>query len=423
MIAIYENNSNILNFSLLSNSTNICLNHSELVRIQLVQIYYFVSTFASVLQSIEVLTIVLLSCFWAIHLVHKLMKTKKIHTLQLSEVSNEEKQNMAEIHKIWRNKNRILLTICICELVIAFSVIFLTFFGNLIVYSKELQQYYKELKLNYFHRYFEFPHYDHLEANNHVIFRLVNSLLLTSFMSIVILVRIITQYMHSCYSYFKQPMRLKQMILYFCCTSAVVFLLGIFRYSIWIHNILYPIILMFEYVLYIRYTIKLNRCLYNRYFDSVHHEYRENWVRNYYKKSHIGYKLCTISIAIAILCYIIMLSILPTMRQLFYLEFLKPVRSIEGRYRLNYLNVSSAILNNSFSILASVFFITPYIVFSLGYVYVQVKRWYKFRKNNFYSDPSLIRGLIQHQNTAYQRTVVNSLSHSYSCLNEVSALK
>ena len=71
MIAIYENNSNILNFSLLSNSTNIWQNHSVHVRIQI--IYYCVSKFACVFQSIEIITVILLSCLWAIHLVHKLI--------------------------------------------------------------------------------------------------------------------------------------------------------------------------------------------------------------------------------------------------------------------------------------------------------------------------------------------------------------
>ena len=107
---------------------------------------------------------------------------------------------------------------------------------------------------------------------------------------------------------------------------------------------------------------------------------RIGW-ENYYKRAHIGYKLCSIALAIAIFCHIVMLSILSTMPQVFYLEFLKPVRSVEGRF--NYLIVSADILSNSFSILASVLIITPYIVFSLGYVYVQVKRWYKFRKKPF----------------------------------------
>ena len=230
---------------------------------------------------------------------------------------------------------------------------------------------------------------------------MLNSSFLTSFLSILILVRITTQYLHSHYSYFEEYFRLKHKLIYFYSASAVIFGLGIFSYSILIQSILYPILLITEYVVYIRTSIKLNSCLYKRYFDSQHHEYREKWVINYYRKVHRSFKITSTTIAIFISCHVIVFISLSIVPQVYVLEFLlpKPILHIVVRY----LADSCRIIISITTTIGSVFFIFPYIIFSLGQLYIRLKEKYHFRYKNLYSNPSLITRLIQRQNTAYQR--------------------
>ena len=330
-----------------------------------------------------------LSCFWAIHLILRLINTSRIHKLQTSPTSDGFRE-IREKYKILRNKNSILLAICISEWILVFSALIISFFG-IHVANPKVEFYLNSLG---------YPPFDHSEANKHLIFRLSNSIFLTSFMSMLILIRIITQYMHSCYSYFKHPIRLKYMIIYFYFIIAVIFLFGIYdSWTIIVQSILFPIMLIIEYVLYIIYAIKLNRCLYDRYFDSKLHEYQSKGVISYYRKAYIGYKVCSISLAIAFLCYIVVFSIISIIPQIYLL----------GPILFKYWNLFYFVFlcqnffANFFSIFAFVFFTVPYVLFSLGYLYTQVVRWYRFRNNDFYSNPGLISALLQHQNTSYRR--------------------
>ena len=234
-------------------------------------------------QITEKIIINLLTSLWAIHLVLKIVKNSRSHKLEASLTSGSEFKKLEEAYRILRNKNCILLALCSCELTFAMSTILLTLFGNYIS-SPELHEYPRH--------FWGFPIFDHLSANKHLLFKVMNSALLTSFISMIILIRILTQYMYICYSYFKQAIRLKYLIAYLCLSSGIIFIFGICHsYSIFVQSILYQIILMVEFVLYVRYTIKLVHCLYKRYFDSRHHEYQSHWVINYYKRAYISFKL------------------------------------------------------------------------------------------------------------------------------------
>ena len=341
----------------------------------------------------EVFIIILLSTLWGIYLILKLVSMFKIHKLVVSTTPDYGKSRESK-YQMNKNKNLLLLGICMCEFVLMFNIILQVLIGKSLEFGQK-----PSLSIHNI----QYVGYNQVHANKYLTFRVINSLSLTSFLSILILVRITTQYLHSHYSYFEEYFRLKHKSIYFCSASAVIFGLGIFSYSILIQSILYPFLLITEYVVYIRTSIKLNTCLYKRYFDSQHHEYREKWVTNYYRKVHRSFKMTSITIAIFISCHVIVFIILSIAPQVYVLESLLPnpsyILHIFIRYLVDFTNV---IISTSTTI-GSVFFIFPYIIFSLGQLYIRLKEKYHFRYKNLYSNPSLITRLIQRQNAAYQR--------------------
>ena len=343
--------------------------------------------------SLEIPIIITLSTLWGIFLLLKLISMSKIHKLTVSTTPDYGKSRERN-YQMNRNKYLHLLAICICENVLIINIILQSLIGNSLKFGQKSTSTIFNWK---------YVGYNQVHGNKYLTFRVLNSSTFTSFLSLLILVRITTQYLHSHYSYFEEYFQLKHKLIYFCSASTVIFGLGIFSYSILIQRILYPILLITEYVVYIRTSIKLNSCLYKRYFDSQHHEYREKWVRNYYRKVHRNYKLTSITIAIFISCHVIIFIILSTVPQVYVLESLLPNPPYILHIVINYLEDCCKIVTNISATIGSVFFIFPYIIFSLGQLYIRLKEKYRFRKNNLYSNPSLITRLIQRQNAAYQR--------------------
>ena len=351
----------------------------------------------SFIISFEILTTLLLSFFWGVHLIRKLWANSKAHKLEVSMLPPEDSRSAERKYRIARNKNLLLLAICISEYILVISVVILSLMGN------SLNDY--DLMRLSFHD-LAFPSFNHSISDNFITFRIVNSFFLTSFLSLLLLIRITTQYLHSQYNYFKEYFRLKPKLLYFCCVSTIIFGLGIFRYSIIIQSILYPILLITEYIMYIRTSIKLKSCLYKRYFDSQHHDYLEKWVTQYYRRAHKSFKLTFLALTIALFCRIIGFIYISTMPQIYVLKSLIPnLPSIAAIIPVFSFEKVLYIIVFSVFLIGSVFLVIPYVLFSLGYLYLQIKRWNHFRKNTFYSNPTLIRNLIKDQNSAYDRTV------------------
>ena len=343
--------------------------------------------------SFEIPIINLLSTLWGIFLILKLISMSKIHKLEISTTPDDGKSRERN-YQMNKNKYLLLLAICICENVLMLNVILQSLIGKSIKFGLKPS-------LSIFDM--QYVGYNQVHANSYLIFRVLNSSTFTSFLSLLILVRITIQYLHSHYSYFEEYFRLKHKLIYFCSASAVIFGLGIFSYSILIQSILYPILLITEYVVYIRTSIKLNSCLYKRYFDSQHHEYREKWVRNYYRKVHRSFKLTSITISISISCHVILFITLSIAPQFYVLESVLPnVPYILG-IAISYLEDCCDIILSISATIGFLFSIFPYIIFSLGQLYIRMKERYHFKYKNLYSNPSLITRLIQHQNAAYQR--------------------
>ena len=345
----------------------------------------------SVFITFEILITILLSTLWGIYLILKLI-ISKIHKLKLStpDYGKFRKRN----YQMNRNKNFLLLAICTCENVLMLNLALQYLIGKSLESGQKPSLSFRDMR---------YVGYNQVHANKYMTFRVINSSTFTCFLSLLILVRITTQYLHSHYSYFEENFRLKHKLIYFCCASAVIFGLGIFKYSILIQKIIYPILLITEYIVYIRTSIKLNRCLYKRYFDSQHHEYREKWVRNYYRQVHRSFKLTSITIAIFISCYVIVFIILSIAPQVNVLESLLPNVPYILHIVINYLEDCCNIIRSILANIGCLFFIFPYIILSLGQLYIRLKEKYRFRYNNIFSNPSLITLLLQRQNAAYQR--------------------
>ena len=351
------------------------------------------SQITSCFIAFEILITILLSTSWGIFLILKLVSMSKIHKSAIS-TTPDYGRSRERNYQMNKNKYLLLLAICLCENVLMINLILQSLIGKSLKFGQKPS-------LSLLHP--QYVGYNQIHANKYLTFRVLNSSLFTSFLSLLILVRITTQYLHSHYSYFEEYFRLKHKLIYFCSTSAVIFGLGIFSYSILIQSILYPILLITEYVVYIRTSIKLNSCLYKRYFDSQHHEYREKWVRNYYRKVYRSFKLTSITIAIFISSNVIVFIILSTVPQVYVVESLLPNPSYILHLFISYLGDCCNVIISTSTTIGSVFFILPYIIFSLGQLYIRLKEKYHFRYKNLYSNPSLITRLIQRQNAAYQR--------------------
>ena len=341
----------------------------------------------------EILIIILLSTLWGIFLILKLISMSKIHKLEISTTLDYGKSRERN-YQMNRNKYLLLLVICLCENVLMIDVILQSLIGKSLKFGQKPS-------LSIFDM--QYVGYNQIHANSYLIFRVLNSSIFTSFLSLLILVRITTQYLDSHYSYFEEYFCLKHKLIYFCSASAVIFGLGIFSYSILIQRILYPILLITEYVVYIRTSIKLNSCLYKRYFDSQHHEYREKWVTNYYRKVHRSFKLTSITIAIFISSNVIVFITISIVPQIYVLESLLPNVPYILDIAISYLEYCCDIILSISGTIGFLFSIFPYIIFSLGQLYIRLKEKYHFRYKNLYSNPSLITRLIQRQNAAYQR--------------------
>ena len=216
-------------------------------------IYYIsvdLGIIAEYIIGFEALITILLSTLWGIYLIRKLITMSKIHKLKISTTLDNEKSRERN-YLMNRNKNLLLLAVCICENSLMFNVII-----GWIIENKNHGQ---KLTITFFDM--RYVGYNEVLAKSCLISRVSDSLFITSVLSLIILVRITTQYLHSHYNFFEGNFRLKHKLIYFSSASAVIFGLGIFSHSIIIQSILYPILLITEYVVYIRTAIKLNSCL------------------------------------------------------------------------------------------------------------------------------------------------------------------
>ena len=126
-------------------------------------------------------------------------------------------------------------------------------------------------------------------------------------------------------------------------------------------------------------------------------------MRNYYRQVHNSFKLTSITIAISLSCHVIVFVIVSIAPQVNALVSLLPNVPYIVQMVIRYLMDICRIIRSIAAIIGSIFFIFPYIIFSLGQLYIRLKENYRFRYKNIYSNPSLITRLLQRQNAAYQR--------------------
>ena len=115
--------------------------------------------------------------------------------------------------------------------------------------------------------------------------RISQFIILSSFFTILTLVRILTEYICSLYEYFDiKPYTCVKLMLSFCCLSIIGFI-GLFRQLVILSNIAMTFAIIYQLIRLFIAVRKLKRLLNKRLFDAQHHEYQTRHVINYFRRS------------------------------------------------------------------------------------------------------------------------------------------
>ena len=130
--------------------------------------------------------------------------------------------------------------------------------------------------------------------------RISQFMLLSSFFTILTLVRILTEYICSLYEYFDiKPYICVKLMLSFCCLSIIGFI-GLFRQLLILSNIAMTFAIIYQLIRLFIAVRKLKRLLNTRLFDAQHHECQARHVIDYFRRSLWNYKYGSLILLISL---------------------------------------------------------------------------------------------------------------------------
>ena len=127
------------------------------------------------------------------------------------------------------------------------------------------------------------------------------------YLFLMMLIRILTQYLANQYSFYKKniSLRLKlAKILFFLFFLTVIGLLQIF---VILFRVLFFASFIWEFITYLRTSNCLCKLLYKRFFDAKFHENQGMRVVSYYRQAHKEYKITSIFLTLSLLIHMITL--------------------------------------------------------------------------------------------------------------------
>ena len=387
--------------------------HNSTVNHEAYMINKGINAVCAPLVYISELTTFILSLCWSLYFIIVMInRYNKKNTLITNDTREEVVTNILENVKNHRNKRCVLLAICLCECALMFSLLALPFthylrekithvsphhhFSSNITPFRRLSFAYSDSLFNKWTRY-------------------ESTVAFNFFLSLLILVRILTQYMVSCYSFYKTNYSLSYHLIRSVIILILLTLMGLFQFTVCLFRFIYCIYTIYEFVLFLRVSRKLRTILYKRYFDAKVHENQSIHVVSYFRTAQKEYKISSSLLSLALFGHVAAVCMV-SLHQIIVVILNHPTNIayilIGDDLTVNYdmLPLSLIVYDRFMSSLIEISFtfgmfmlVSPYIFVSMNYFVFYTKRRLYSRKYRFsyFSDPDKIQALIHKHNISY----------------------
>ena len=350
----------------------------------------------------------ILSFIWSIYYIFRLIKEKKylkrLHGMERESWLTKKKNSERKILK-----NKFLIAISTIEWMMMLSIC------SIVIYN-DLR---KVLSLdNRLIPKIDLTNCLYNTLSGKFISKLLITFIITMFLLLITLIRILTQYLCEQYSFYPDSSFNLNRILK--CRIAVLiffFLIGLIRQMIIFQWIIGCIILSQEFVCFAKSSNQLNNWLKKRSFDASKHEYQTRSIIKYYKWVHFEYRLSSyllvtsffihtfdlVGFTIFSFFWLILSSPSNWIGILFLNDKVIEFDSLPEHYQQQ-LNIFATVFSNleltSLCVGWSLVVI-PYVIVSLNKFLRGINK--AFTKNKDYPNHELIQALIDHQYKAYTR--------------------
>ena len=380
---------------------------------------YYVTTIFTTIMCFNFVCLLLLSSIWSLYLLKKLAmaihKRKRIlksprHTANYIWVndSNNSKSNII--------KTILMLVICLSECAYTSSILGFVSIQDVPTFITE---YFRSKNITFEISYRLGPSkciFETLIYNN--VFRLCNALFTISVYSVVLCVRILTQYMVKQYSYYDVHLNLMLEVIISIFCLLTLFMMSILPQLIILYYICIVFVVIREYLLLYIESKVLRLLLKQRLRDAVHHEHQSWDVVLYYRIANQEYKYCSITLLIAffiqfsgfaLYCiYPILMTLVPypnswcsnnhynSSNNQTNSQFIDTVQFID-----KFVIFSEIILTT----LGTSLQIIPFVIVSIRLFFRNIRKRYIYKMKLNYNP--VLRTLIEDNHSAYRRSHYN----------------
>ena len=349
---------------------------------------------------LAVFLLMILSFCWSLYFLYDIIKGKKSKNHYIDSNMREEViKNILNNQRIHRVKKYVLFAICFSECTFIFfilSVILADYIGrNHAVFETPSSTFHK---LSFLFSISSQSFWSHF----------LTILGVNLFLLLLMLVRILTQYLANCYNFF----RTKYSFLFQFVKSIGILLfltlLGPFRIFTCLFAILYIAFIFYELRLFLQASGNLRKFLFNRYFDAKFHEYQNTRVIAYYKGAYKEYRITSFLLSLCLASHVLCISLMcvyPILIAVLYRpeKFAHILIGQDLSIRFSSLPIYLMIYDRVMSSLIEILFtlgmcllVAPYIFVSINYIVFFIRRRIRPKKYRFayFSDPDKVKSLI-----------------------------
>ena len=252
--------------------------------------FVFVSTILNLIHS----------TVWVVILIRGLIKSR-IKYVKSCINSNRYQDTIRKNYNSGRIVNLLMLAICIVEFAIAITIV-LYGKANLYLYHPSGNNTIHESLVDYFEIRYKFSTgFSFFYSMNHIILRFMNVAMTIFVFSLFSLIRILTQYLVSQYTFYKYTFKLYNKLSLLIKWNLVIFVLGMVRLFVILHYVVVVSCIFTEFVMIIIATRNLRELLIKRYIDAKIHENQPVRIIRYYKSACEQYKFYS-SILLSAFC-------------------------------------------------------------------------------------------------------------------------
>ena len=258
----------------------------------------YLNTFSGPIAIFLYLLLFILSFCWSGYFIISIVNNAKKNRMNRG-------ANMHEEMRLSLNKNQrselvkkcFLLTICICECVFISTLVLIlisSYFQGLNASSNVLQH---QISLSLIY------------TLNSISGRLEIVTCVNVYLFLMMLIRILTQYLANQYSFYKKNISLRLKLAKILSFLLFLTVIGLFQIFVILFRVLFFTSFIWEFITYLRTSNCLCKLLYKRFFDAKFHENQGMRVVSYYRQAHQEYKITSIFLTLSLLLHMITLFI------------------------------------------------------------------------------------------------------------------